>query len=109
MFRLSALEWLILAVALLVCPAGSPFGAEPAAGSGASAPASSLFDRLDRNRDGYLSAAELATEEARRGNWIAVDRDRDGRYSRSEFGMVGATIAPPSAAAGGTRATSKPE
>ena len=68
MFRLSALEWLILAVALLVCPAGSPMRAGNVTGS-----------------------------------------DRDGRYSRSEFGMVGATIAPPSAAAGGTRATSKPE
>ena len=109
MFRLSAFEWLALAAALLVCPAGSPFGAEPAAGSGASASARSLFDRLDRNRDGHLSSAELDAEEARSGNWIAVDRDRDGRYSRSEFGLVGDSISPTNAAAGGTRAPKKPE
>ena len=54
MFRLSAFEWVALAAALLVCPAGSPFGAEAGAGSGATAPAGSLFDRLDRNRDGVL-------------------------------------------------------
>jgi hypothetical protein len=41
-----------------------------------------LFARLDRNRDGYLSAAEL---EDRQGDWIALDRDGDGRISRSEF------------------------
>jgi hypothetical protein len=41
-----------------------------------------LFDLLDRNRDGYLSAAELAN---RQGDWIAVDSNRDGRISRSEF------------------------
>jgi EF hand len=109
MFRLSRLEWLALAAALFLCPGGSPAGAEPEAGSGATAPARSLFDRLDRNRDGYLSSAELDSEEARRGNWIAVDRDRDGRISRREFGLVGAAKAPPGAAAGGTGAPKKPE
>jgi hypothetical protein len=43
---------------------------------------SRLFDLLDRNRDGYLSPAELAN---RQGDWIAVDSNRDGRISRSEF------------------------
>ncbi|HEU4351079.1 MAG TPA: EF-hand domain-containing protein [Burkholderiales bacterium] len=106
MFRLSGFEWLALAAALLLCPGGSPAGAEPDAASGASMPRS-LFDRLDRNRDGYLSAAELASDEARKGNWIAIDRDRDGRIGRNEFGVVGAAKAPPSAAAGGTRAPEK--
>ena len=109
MFRLSRFEWFALAAALLACPGGSPVGAEPDAGSGASAQARSLFDRLDRNRDGYLSSAELETEAARRGNWIAVDRDRDGRYSRSEFGLVGESKPQPSAAAGGTQAPKKRE
>jgi hypothetical protein len=109
MFRLSRLEWLALATALFLCPGGSPASAEPEAGSGATAPARSLFDRLDRNRDGYLSSAELDSEEARRGNWIAVDRDRDGRISRREFGLVGEAKAPPGAAAGGTEAPKKPE
>ena len=41
-----------------------------------------LFERLDLNRDGYLSESELAS---RQGDWVAVDSDRDGRISRSEF------------------------
>lgn len=41
-----------------------------------------LFDRLDLNRDGYLSESELAS---RQGDWLAVDRDGDGRISRPEF------------------------
>ena len=44
-----------------------------------------LFERLDTNRDGFLSDAELARDEARQGNWIALDRNGDGRISRGEF------------------------
>jgi Ca2+-binding EF-hand superfamily protein len=104
MFALSKFEWLVLAVALFLCP-GSPWGAEPQPGAGASAPSASLFDRLDRNKDGYLSRDELASDEARSRNWIAVDRDRDGRISRAEFNLVGTPPSPtqPSAAAGGSR------
>jgi Ca2+-binding EF-hand superfamily protein len=104
MFALSKLEWLLVALALLLFP-GSPWGAEPQAGAGASAPAASLFDRLDRDKNGYLSREELASDEARSRNWIAVDRDRDGRISRTEFNLVAAPPSPtqPSAAAGGSQ------
>ena len=50
-----------------------------------------LFDRLDKNKDGYLTGAELTTQEALTSNWIAVDRDADGRISRAEFTAVGPT------------------
>jgi hypothetical protein len=58
-----------------------------------------LFDRLDKNRDGYLTGGELTTQEALTANWISVDRDADGRISRSEFtgidaGDVAATQRP---------------
>ena len=82
-----------LAAALLLCP-GFSWSAEPEA---------SLFERLDRNKDGYLSKEELAADAAKNGNWIAIDRDRDGRISRAEFNSVLAQPAPqqtPSAAAG---------
>jgi len=111
MFVLSKFEWLVLAAALLLCP-GFSFGAEPQAASGASAPSSaaSLFERLDRNKDGYLTPDELTSDEAKNRNWIAVDRDRDGRISRAEFGLVSVPSTPPqpSAASGATQAP-KPE
>src|SRR4029453_2924079 len=69
MFALSRWEWLLLAAAVVACP-GLSFGAEPETG---------LFDRLDRNKDGYLTPDELAAPEAKSTNWIAIDRNRDGR------------------------------
>jgi hypothetical protein len=48
----------------------------------------SLFRELDRNGDGVLTADELSTDQARRGNWIAIDRNRDGRITPSEFRAV---------------------
>jgi len=101
MFGLSRIEWLLLAGAVLLLPALT-FAAEPEA---------SLFERLDRNKDGYLSREELASRDALTRNWIAIDRDRDGRISRSEFGLVGADAAKPqpSAASGGSAAPKKPE
>jgi len=99
MFGLSRFDWLVLAAGVLLLPAFT-FGAEPEI---------SLFERLDRNKDGYLSAEELASAEALSRNWIAVDRDRDGRISRSEFGLVGiaASKPAPSAAAGATKPEDK--
>lgn len=47
-----------------------------------------LFDRLDKNRDGYLTGGELTSAEALTSNWLSVDRDGDGRIARSEFTTV---------------------
>lgn len=96
MFVLSRWEWLVLAAAVVACP-GLSWSAEPE-GAG-------LFDRLDRNKDGYLSPEELAAPEAKSTNWIAIDRNRDGRISREEFNtqLAQPSSSPaPSAATGGT-------
>ena len=101
MFSLSKLEWLALAGAVLLSPGISR------------SDDSSLFDRLDRNKDGYLSREELSAEEIKNRNWIAVDRDRDGRISRAEFNIVnlptpGTPQPAGSAATGGTAAPAAP-
>jgi EF hand len=60
------------------------------------------FDRLDKNKDGYLTGSELTSPEALSANWLSVDRDGDGRISRSEFTAIGAP-ATGTAAAGASR------
>jgi len=76
-----------------------PASKDDSASGGATAPRPSfsrdanasraLFDRLDKNRDGYLTGSELTSQDALATNWISVDRDNDGRISRSEFTSIG--------------------
>ena len=76
----------------------------PLASAQSSDDAAALFRTLDANGDGLLSAQELAAPAASRGNWIAVDRNGDGRITQDEFGLVRNFAARPSSAAtGGTR------
>jgi hypothetical protein len=93
---------LLLALALFASSCAfaqeKPAAKEENASGGATAPrpnfrrdvsaSQALFDRLDKNRDGYLTGTELTSEEALSTNWLGVDRDGDGRISRAEFTAV---------------------
>lgn len=94
----------VVAITLFVAAGAFAQGKPPAsqsdsASGGATAPQPSfrrdvassraLFDQLDKNKDGYLTGTELTSPEAQTSNWLAVDRDNDGRISRAEFTTVG--------------------
>jgi Ca2+-binding EF-hand superfamily protein len=105
---------LIGALAAVLASAGFAASAEaqtrdvPLASAQSSREAQALFRQLDRDGDGVLSAQELAAPGAAQGNWIAVDRNGDGRITQDEFGIVRNFAAkPPSAATGGTQGREK--
>ena len=43
------------------------------------------FDRLDENRDGYLTRAEMAAPDASAVDFSSLDTDRNGVISRGEW------------------------
>jgi Ca2+-binding EF-hand superfamily protein len=43
------------------------------------------FDRLDENRDGYLTRAEMASPDAAADDFASLDGDRNGVISRGEW------------------------
>jgi len=68
--------------------AGLAFVAAAALAQSTDSDSRALFDRLDANHDGYLTPDELSAPAAHENNWLAVDRNKDGRISRDEFTIV---------------------
>lgn len=102
--------FLFILAALSPAPVLAQASAEPPVASArVSDDAAALFRKLDTNGDGVLSPKELAAPAAGQGNWLAVDRNRDGRITQDEFGLVRNFASnPPSSAAGGSRTPEKP-
>jgi hypothetical protein len=96
--RILALTALLVATAAFAQDKPAPSTRDDNASGGATAPRPSfrrdasasraLFDRLDKNKDGFLTGSELTSQEALTANWIAVDRNNDGHISRAEFTAV---------------------
>jgi len=68
----------------------------PAATAPASAPATSAprkageddaieFDKLDKNKDGFIDKTEAVMEPRLLAEWTKVDTNKDGKVSRDEF------------------------
>ncbi|MGN6224856.1 EF-hand domain-containing protein [Pseudoxanthomonas sp.] len=66
-------------------------GAQPAAKK-ADANTDQAFDRLDRNRDGFVSKAELPERHPLLPHFGMGDKNRDGKLDRKEFASVMAML-----------------
>lgn len=71
---------------------GSATGAAAAGATGAGATAAGgqvQFERLDANRDGFISRQEAGRGGDLSGRFDRLDTDRDGKLSPTEFGATG--------------------
>jgi ethanolamine utilization microcompartment shell protein EutL len=74
-----------LSIAFIVLALPGPAVAQSTAPSNSLARASATFAAADTNKDGKLSADEIAAIPIGRGEFLALDHDKDGAWERDEF------------------------
>ena len=63
----------------------TPGGKSEKAASGRTTSSAALFDRLDKNRDGFVTRDEARDATELQGRFAETDQDNDGKISRSEM------------------------
>jgi len=53
--------------------------------TGATTPSAALFERLDKNKDGFVTRDEARDATELQGRFAELDKDNDGKISRSEM------------------------
>jgi Ca2+-binding EF-hand superfamily protein len=71
------LKLVLAGASALLLAAGSAYADKPANDPG--------FNKLDKNKDGYLSRTEAAKNPELMKNWKQADKNGDGKLSRTEY------------------------
>lgn len=66
-------------------PASKSEKAHGSSASGRSTGSAALFDRLDKNQDGFVTRDEARDATELQGRFAEADKDNDGKISRSEM------------------------
>ena len=75
-----------IAIAVFAAPAFADDSATKGkAASGRTGTAAALFQRLDRNNDGFVTRDEAGDARELQGRFAELDKDNDGKISRSEM------------------------
>lgn len=75
-------------------PAGSPPAKEATSAPAAKTQTPPLFEQLDTNRDGYVTAEEAKRSADITARFKELDRNHDGKVSLAEFGKEATSPSP---------------
>jgi len=73
------------AAATLLAASASADDKPKTAPSGRTSPSAALFERLDKNKDGFVTRDEARDATELQGRFAELDTDNDGKISRSEM------------------------